>query len=232
MATTAGQILRRAATILQDETFVRWPLPELADWLNEAQRAIVQAKPSANSASVVLTLVQGTLQSLTNPDHLLLLRLPRNLKSSSPRYGGRIIRPTTREEMDASEPSWHDPDVLPLEKEVRQYIYDEENPREFYVYPGNDGTGLVEALVSVLPAMIATTSTDIAAYDVLPIGLPEPYAPVILDYILFRAFAKDDFAADVTRSRLHYQSFAQALGLKVQAETANSPNVKAGVQRT
>lgn len=233
MPIMAAGILTRAATVLQDTEHVRWELPELADWLNEAQRAIILAKPSANSVTVALDLLEGTLQSLTEADYLLLLRLPRNLKGAvAPFTGGRAIRPTARDTLDASSPNWHDGDEVTFKAEVRQYIYDEANPREFYVYPGNDGTGKVEAIVSVLPDMIVTTGTEIGAYEALEIGLPEPYAPVILDYILYRAFSKDDIAAEVTRARLHYQAFAQAVGIKVQVERGYSPNTAAGLVRT
>jgi hypothetical protein len=232
MATTAGQILTRAATVLQDATFVRWLLPELADWLNEAQRAIVLAKPSANAVTVDIEMVSGTLQSLGAEERLFLLRLPRNLKgAAAPFTGGRAIRPTARATLDASQPNWHDNEEVRFKDEVRQYIYDESNPREFFVYPGNTGDGRVEAVVSVLPTMIATTGTEIGDYSGA-IGLPEPYAPVILDYILYRAFAKDDIAAEVTRSQLHYRAFAEALGIKIQVEGASSPNSRAGLART
>lgn len=233
MPVMASDILTDAATILQDADHVRWPLPELAKWLNQAQRAIILAKPSANTETVALEMVLGTLQSLTDASHLLLLRITRNLKgASAPFTGGRAIRPTARETLDASAPGWHDRREVPFRDEVRQYVYDEANPREFYVYPGNTGDGRVEAQVSVLPDMIATTGTAIGDYEALAIGLPEPYAPVILDFVLYRAFSKDDMGADIGRARLHYQAFAEALGIKAQAESLNSPNARAGIVRT
>lgn len=232
MTTTAGEILKRASILLQDTDNVRWPLTELADWINEAQRAIVLAKPSANSQSVALTLVAGALQSLTTASHLILLRITRNLETASPRVGGRVIRPTTRDILDGSDPNWQVVDDDCVRSEVRQYVYDEENPREFYVYPPNDGEGIIEAVVGVLPTMIATTGTALSDYTALSIGLPEPYAPVILDYIMFRALSKDDPAANITRAQVYYQSFATAVGLKLQVELTNSPNIKAGIKRT
>jgi len=233
MTTTAAEILTRAGTVLQDTSHVRWTLPELADWLNEAQRSIILADPTANSATVTLNMVEGTLQSLTEEDQLLLLRVPRNLTGASePFTGGRVVRPTTRETLDGSEPNWHDPNVVSFKAEVRQYIYDEAEPRSFYVYPGNDGTGKVEAVVSLLPTMIDTAGTEISDYEDVEIGLPEPYSVVILDYLLYRAFAKDDIAADMTKAQVHYKAFATALGLKIQVDGANSPNSGARVTRT
>ena len=226
---TGAELLTRAATILQDSAHDRWPLPELVNWINDGQRVIVLAKPSANSGSVALMLAAGTLQSLSNPAHLALLRITRNLKAAGPpAVGGRIVRPTNRDALDAAEPSWHDPRVVKYARDVRQYVFDEGNPREFSVYPGNDGTGIVEAVVSLLPTALAA-SGDPAAIESYgaTLALPEPYSVILLDYILYRAFSKDDIAAEASRARLHYQAFAQSLGIKIQAEGATSPNAAA-----
>lgn len=233
---TAAELLTRAAVILHDTDHVRWPLSELVDWINDAQRAIVLAKPSANPQTVNLDLIRGTRQSLTDPTHLCLLRLPRNILQIDPVRGGRAIRPVTREQLDTSSPYWHDPVEVPYRKEVRQYVFDEANPREFYVYPGNDATGIVEAVVSVLPTAVVPAddgdANDIASYESVALGLSEPYAVVILDYVLYRAFSKDDMPADNSRAQIHYQAFATALGVKIQAEAANSPNSRAKVSST
>lgn len=232
MTKTGTEIITEAGIVLQDTDHVRWPVTELVRWINEAQRAIVLAKPSANSRSVVFPLIVGTLQSLTDADHLLLLRITRNIKTEGPpRTAGRVIRATSRELLDASSPGWHISSDFCFKKEPRQYVYDEANPREFYVFPGNTGEGKVEAQVSVLPTMFTITDETPATYNT-SIGLPEPYAPVILDYVAFRALSKDDIAADITRAQVHYRSFANALGIKVQAEAANSPNARARIATT
>lgn len=229
-----SELLSRAATVLQDDDHVRWPLPELVRWINDGLRAIVLAKPSASSESVAIALEEGTLQSLSDDSHLVLLRIPRNLKDAGPaRIGGRAIRPTSREMLDASMPDWHDPVECPQRAQVRQYVFDEANPREFYVYPGNDGTGIVEAIVSVMPALV-TASGDAAAIGsyAADLPLPEPYGIVLLDYVLYRAFSKDDTGADVSRARLHLQAFSAALGIKAEVEGTHSPNSRAGVAST
>jgi hypothetical protein len=230
---TGSELLTRAATILQDDTYTRWPLPELVNWINDAQRAVVLAKPSANAKSVALQLVYGTKQSLTDANHLALLRLPRNLKTVSPLVGGRVIRPTTREVLDSSAPSWHDPIETPYKAEVRQYVYDEAIPREFYVYPGSLGGNYVEAVVSELPgALVASGDVNALSSYSAAIALPEPWVVALLDYVLYRAFSKDDMAGDASRARLHYLAFASAVGIKVQVENSNSPNARAKIAST
>lgn len=222
-------IFAEAAVILNDEDYVRWPLPELCTWLNEGVKAIILAKPSAYSHSRVIPMQTGTLQNVPvsgNPTPLLMVRAVRNLISATPtREGGRIITPTNHETLDAQVPYWHDRRHVRWQKEVRHVIYDEDNPLEFYVYPGNDGTGMIEAVLSELPPPL-TASGPI---DELPsysgdIGLPEPYSVPLLDYVLFRSFSKDDLEGSAPRAMGHYQTFAAAIGLKIQVEGATSPN--------
>lgn len=233
MSITAAQVMTLAGRILQDEDATRWTLPELADWINEAVKAILLAKPSAHSETEVLSLSEGTYQTV--PDgSLSLLRVVRNITSEGPpRVGGRIVRVTTRDALDAQEPYWHDPTRVPYKKEVRQFVFDEEEPESFYVYPGNDGTGKVEAVLSKLPTAIAASGdADTLASYAQDIGLQDVYLPPILDYVLYRAMSKDDEAGNPAGAIMHFQAFSTAVGLKVQVEGANSPNARPGVAGT
>lgn len=231
-AALASDILTACSTILLDDEHVRWPLPELAGWLNGALAAVVMAKPSANSLSIELQLTPGSLQKLVNPDHIAILRIPRNLQGLAvvPRIGGRAIRPTERELLDAANPDWSNPTITPPRTEVRQTCFDEEVPREFYVYPPNDGTGVVEVVVSKMPAQVTPTGDPmlIASYAVA-IDLPATYGLPLTDYVLYRAYAKDALGADPGRSGWHFNQFASALGIKVQVEKQTSPNTLARV---
>ena len=230
---SAQEIFSRAAILLNDTGEVRrWPLAELCDWLNEGVRAICLAKPSASSITMVFELAVGTLQPLpsTSPKPLTLLSINRNITDATePRKAGRMVKHTDRGLLDAADPDWHDRTRTQFRKEVRNYCFDELVPLEYYVYPGNDGTGLVEAEVGTLPepVVIATGADppDIASYDI-DVGLPEPYSVPLLDYVLYRCQMKDDIDGAAARSVVHYQQFATAIGLKLQVEKAHSPNAR------
>lgn len=232
--TSGTTIMHRAGIILQDMEHERWPLAELCHWINEAMLAIVLAKPSALTETRVFTLAKGTLQSVTaisgSPAPLALLDIKRNILSTSPDLvGGRAIRATSGALLDAQAPDWHNPASVPWAPLVRQFIFDEQSPLTFYVYPGNDGTGKVEGVLSVTPTPLEPTGPA-GAEDSYGATLPlqEPYAVPILDFVLYRAFSKDDTGAQPGRASFHYGAFASAVGLKVQVEGASSPNSRRG----
>lgn len=225
MAFTAGQVLTLAGRVLQDEAATRWTFAELLDWLNEGVSAIVLVRPSASSTTVTMGLQAGTLQALPS-GYISLLKITRNVTAAGPPIvGGRAIRITSRDALDAIEPDWHNPKRVKYKSEVKQYTYDEEEPLSFYVYPGNDGTGVVEAIVCELPAPLAATGdpTLIASYAV-DVALKDIYLPPLLDWVIYRAFSKDDTAGSPAISQQHFQAFATALGVTTQVASATSPN--------
>lgn len=228
----ASDLFDRAQRIMLDETNVRWPLPELCMWLNDAQREVVLQKPNALSKTVVMKLEQGTYQALPG-DYLKLLRVVRNITAETPyRQGGRAVRIVSREILDTQSPYWHDGAMTPFKRDVKHVCFDEQDQRAFYVYPGNDGTGSVELVVSVQPAAIKPTgdANELDSYRV-PIELQDIYGNALLDFILYRGYAKDaQFAGAAERAVLHYQQFANSLGMKVQLDVQLSPNGPAQVQ--
>lgn len=226
----ASQILRRAGVLLMDDANVRWTLAELADWLDEGIAATVAAKPAAATVTMNFKPAKGTRQKLPDDQRIVqLLDVVRNLDVNIAGAAGRMIRPTTRSQIDTQQPRWHDPSYVPFQAEARQFIFDELQPREFYLFPGNTGTGLVEIVVSQLPQTVSSRvvadPTLLTSYNI-DVGLPDEYQPPLLDYVLYRAHGKEDLAADSNKSTTHYQVFATSLGIISQVEVASSPNRK------
>ena len=234
MAINAKDLLDRARRVLMDETNVRWPLPELRLWLNDSFREIAILKPTALSDSIVFSLSAGTLQRL--PDgYFSVMRVVRNLKTTatSPRQGAAAIRAVDMTMLDAQSPNWHDSAKVKYQKTVKHVAFDAADPRAFYVYPGNDGTGIVEAIVSKVPASVpapASNADDIASYNV-SIDIQDVYFNAILDYVLYRAYSKDSqFAGSAQRAAAHYAQFSNALGVSYANDRARNPNVKPTTQ--
>lgn len=213
MATiTAQQVIDRASTILQDTTNTRWPEPELLGWLNDGQREVVLAKPDASAQVGPVQLEAGTQQAIPAKG-LHLLDVIRNVAADG--APGKAVRLTERRQLDDQIPDWHMQAQKPA---VQHFIFDERDPKHFWVYPPSDGSGKLDVMYSAAPA-------DVDATDALSID--DVYANALLDYILYRAYMKDaDYAANDARATNQYQRFMQALGILDTTESKNNPYVR------
>ncbi len=209
MATvTVEAILSRAAVLLQDATNIRWPKLELLDWLNDGQREIVLKKPNAYVKNAALPLIMGSKQTIPS-DGVQLLKVVRNLP-------GNAIRIVDMEILDSQAPNWH---MNAPQQQVVHYCYHEQDLKNFYVYPPNNGAGVVELVYSAAPPN--TILGGVIAID-------DIYLSALVDYVMYRAYGKDaEFAADPQRANNHYIAFSNALGGKMQMEVGFDPNTKA-----
>ena len=205
---TALSLIERAGTIIQDETNIRWPQDELLKWLNDGQREIVLHKPSSYPQDGTKSLEVGTKQTIPD-DGVSLIDVPRNEVGNK-----RAIRIVEREILDAQRPEWHD--EAPVQG-VRHYAFDPRNPKHFFVYPPNDGTGEVNVIYSAAPVDISIGDT---------ITIDDIYANALLDYIIYRASIKDaDYALNDQRAQAMYQTFLNSLGVLDQRQKIEEPNL-------
>ena len=215
MAVLISGLIRRVQRILQDVLGTRWDEPELLDWFNDGRRELAVVRPTEFAVRLPVELVVGTLQQLPT-EAFQLLRVDCNLLSVSPRQPGRTLTIVERRVMNTMHPRWQEDEAFPFEPQARHYVYDDTEPTTFHVFPGNDGTGAVEVSVAVLPAD-ATATTE-------AIGVRDIYANALVDYMLYRAFAKDaDYPGNAERSGAHYAAFASAVGAKSSIEMAITP---------
>jgi hypothetical protein len=211
VAVLASEIITRAQDILSDAGATRWTSAELLRWVNDAQFEIAVAQPEASLTVTNVQLAAGTKQSLP-AGSIALSRINRNMGvgGATP---GETPRPAARALMDQHRPSWHS-DTSTLV--VKNYFPDPRHPRTFYVWPPMTSATYVECEYSVIPAAVA------AAGD--PITLPDFYRSPILDYVLYRAFAKEvEIEGLVNKSKYHRDAFEKTLGLTAAGEEAVKP---------
>lgn len=224
MTVTVQSVIDRVQITLQDTTGVRWPVTsELVVWVNDAQREIALLKPDAAATNATVTLATGTKQSIPTGGNRLL-RVVRNMSAASGGTGKRAIRIVDRDVLDSTEPNWHDPSVsgdASHGTNVKHYIYDEQNPRNFYVYPGVSGNSYIEIIYSDNPSTVALNGN---------LGLPDIFANAVMDFVLFRAYTKDaEFASNAQLAGQHYQLFLNGVTGKGQVDMISSPNTQTSV---
>lgn len=214
MALTAANILTRASDIIQDQTNVRWPTDELLRYLNDGRREIAIVRPDLYASTSVVTLSAGTKQALPS-DGSRFLDAVRNMSGTSPSFtAGRAVRIVEREILDAQKPDWHTETGAAT---IQHFMFDERNPKVFYVYPPSNGSAKLEIVYSQTPTEITATSTELTNEDI--------YAGALVDYVCYRSFSKDsEYAGNAQRAGLHYQQFANSLGIGRQVTVVASPN--------
>lgn len=208
MPIPAADILSRAATILNDEEFVRWTQPELIDWMNDAAGEIVIRRPQAGVKIANLTLIAGPMQTLPERS-VQLIDVVRNVP-------GKSISRTSRRLLDAQVPDWYD---AKQSDKVRHFTLEEETPTHFYVYPPAKAGTVVEAKFSAAPPVVKAEG-DTLQMDAAYIG-------PLVSYMLYRALAKDSEYANGQVATAHFQAFNEALGTNNAITTAVTANAGA-----
>jgi len=223
MTISAKSIIHRATDILQDQTSVRWPVSELVRWLNDAQRAVVKARPDAMNTTATMTLVAGSRQdldsaSLTSPP-AKLIEITRNLAASSTKQAVRMV---DRHILDAQTPGWHN---LTGSVNIVHYMFDPRDPKTFYVYPPATSAAQLEVMYSAYPTDI-TEPGDGAIWSAVTgdLSLPDIYADDVLNLVLYRAYSKDaEYAGNAERAAAYLNLVTASLGAEIAATVAVSP---------
>ncbi len=218
---TETNLLARIRDTLQDTTSVRWSDAELRRYINDAQREIVNFRPEASAKTANVALVVGTRQTIPT-EGLRLIKITRNMSDASGgATGKRAVRLVNVDILNAQDPDWHDPTATGSSTHgttVKNYVFDDDDPRVFYVYPGASSTStFLEIVYSKSPTDLTTGSSTI--------DIDDTYANAIIDFVLYRAYLKDaEYAGNAQRAGTHYQLFQASVGQGAQAQLLLDPN--------
>ena len=262
--TTVQDIFDRVYLILQDDEGTRWNEGELLKWLNSAYQQTLLHRPDANAKShkvyfphadachsINELTTSTTITDSTKLSSALRLmevtrNLPANTDSAAENSDSDAIRNIDKRQFDDQRRGWTG---VEANKRLQYYMYDERNPKEFYVYPrpkkfseGSDASR-VEVVVSESvdphigeagpdgrlphPDPVPSNPTDDqrAQYPKLQfIKLDDIYVEPLIDYIVARCYQKDaDYAGNASLVQTHMALFREGLGVKTEADMAVAP---------
>lgn len=187
--TLASAVIARAAGLLQDTTFTRWPELKQLEWLIDGQREAAMLNPLLYLRTVDHTLNKGTKQTLP-ADGRELVDVARNVS-------GEAITQVARRSLDSQVPDWHS--LTRAHKKVLHFCYSATDPKNFLVYPPSPGGNAVELTYAAIPPAIGLTA---------PISLDDSYVGALVDYLMYRAYEKDtEHAPNAAAAGLHRASF-------------------------
>lgn len=202
----AQNIITNVSLVLQDTPNVQWSAAELLEWLNDGQSQIAVYKPDVSSVTANITTVAGTKQSIPASWNRLL-DVVRNMGTGT--TPGRAILKVNRRTLDMLNADWHSETTVAAAK---HFVYDPQNPRVFYLYPPMQAGRAIEAVGAVAPTRLSSAAQAISLDDI--------WAPVLHDYMLYRAYTKDGSDGNPSRAALHLKAFSDAVGVKAASDVA------------
>lgn len=208
MPLIASTITNEAALQLVDLDHVTWPEADLLGYLNEGLRATSLVKPDLVTKQEAITLAAGVLQNLP-ADGIALIAIPRNAVGTQ-----RVVTEVDQQLLAEVQRFWP---AGTQETIVEHYTVNPTAPRQFDVYPPNDGTGQVIALYGVVPPTLTSVSDTVPVLEI--------YQQPLVQYVVSRAYAKNTKRQDLTKEAAAMQNWARAIGAKSQAQVAISPKV-------
>lgn len=219
MAVAVNDIVTSVRSILMDAGGIRWTTTELVDWITHAQNAIVARKPEATATAACVLLAQGTRQTVPAAGQRLIEVVRNNVSGGG--TPGRSIKLVDRVELDASYPNWHDADATGGARHVdvvKNYTYNENDPRTYYVFPGVKTADTVYA-------DIVYSATPTAAAAGANLSVADYFREAVTDYVLYRAYMKEsEFGGSGERVQLQLQLFLAAIGEDIRVAKTSSPN--------
>ena len=198
MSYTATTIANEIEALLNDSGNDIWTAAQICSFVSEAQHLIVSLRPDANAVTEALTLATTSKQSIP-AGGVKLLDVIANTS-------GAPIQKITRERMTDLVSAW----TTETGTAVEFFMFDEENPTVFWVYPKPASAISIDIMYSVEPDLFDVNSTDL--------GISDVYISAIYDHVLYRCLSMHTKGADFDKAAAYQNSFYSILGVKVQNE--------------
>lgn len=248
---TVREALRRASVLLMDSKpqFKRWSEAVLVDFLNDGQAAIAKYIPTACSRMDAIKLRAGALQSLEQiaaadckpqdgsvPAAPIignsLLKLVCNMGADGATVG-RALRLIDQAKLVEVDPLWMT--TAKANATLREYSFDPENPRLFFVNPPVPAASTVWVLASYTAQPVKVADGGVAGSErYVPSGAGEndklTIADVFLDdlvnYVVARANFMANEWADGQKGVAFATMFVQSINAQATALTGVNPNLQ------
>ena len=193
-----GTIIGEIRVELVDPDGDTWTDSDLFGHLTEAQNSVISLRPSANYTTVDFT--PATQAEQVSPG-LALVDVYNNV-------GGNPISKQNKKDMDSLIPGWRSESTA---TEIEHFIYEEENPKIFwlYPYPSVDTLEVRLAHSLAIESIVSTSQT---------ITLADNFLVPIKEYVYWKCYSKQKETGSQNEAMTHLQNFYMHLGEKFKGE--------------
>lgn len=209
------EITARVQFLVNDPNGDAYPAPAIWDFIYDAEQTIANTRPDALNKTAAFTCTDGSRQDLsgTFSDAVNFLDA-HSIVLSGGDLGG-VVRRVSMRDLDAIRPKWR---TATRTNSLREFMHDKREPLIFHVNPpALSGAQLLisySARPTAYPNVDETTRTSVG----------EQYLPMIMDWVLYRCFSKDEEGSvNSARALAYRKSFYEAMGIKDAAEDKAGP---------
>ena len=203
MSVALTDLFSQVKTELQDADAIRWTVPELIAYYNEALVITVTERPDTNAQTATFTPVAGALQTLP-ATALGFIDVAGNSTGKK-----KNITRVEKSQIDAVNPNWQSG---AQKDEIVHFTYDKLTPRIFYLYPPATTDARIELVTGDYPALAASVTGNLPLQDWT--------APAIKCYMKFKAWSKDaETSGNAVLAKANLDLYQSLLGIQLQAST-------------
>jgi hypothetical protein len=204
----------KAEILLHDTANGQWTAANLFGWLKDGQKVMASLKPDVSTSSSAVVCVAGVKQTITGNS---LIKITRNMGTDGATPGAAVTL-IDMDTLNDINPDWPTDTASAT---VEHYMYDPRDPKIFYTYPAQPGSGF-----GYLEIVQATTPADPASIDAA-ITVDDIYEPALIDYIMYRALLKmaPHSLYGQQQALNYFNSFVTMLGQQDMREELDSPKV-------
>lgn len=208
MAILASQVISRASRTLNDIGYVRWSEAEMIDAINDAEQAVLEARPDLFEHVATHAMVAGPRQTVPADCYLLLDVLYNVNSAGTPTSNVTLV---SRSDLDRCKSDWmmDDPST-----QVEHWMQADEERSVFYVYPRQPDAaaqlGNVMLRYAKYPTAISGSGDSLTVRD-------EMMNPIYY-FTVMRMLEKDEKFAGSPQAARFMNLFAATMEVRTQGE--------------
>lgn len=198
MTIDVNTILTKFSVELHDENAVRWTQPRALSWLLEGLQAITRIRPDMVSVTETVTLSPGAKQTLPFGG-VTLISAVRNKGASGSESGPGITNVASLDVMNRAGTSWMTDTASAT---VRQVVPGMRRG-EYFVWPPQP------SIPTKIEIVYAKEPEAPLAGGTIPV--PTDLEPVLLAWMLYRAYGQEGELQELGRSDRHFKVFQEMI---------------------
>jgi hypothetical protein len=214
MGILVSDIITRASRTLLDIGLVRWTEAEMIDSINDAEAAVLEARPDLFEITAFHDLVEGPKQTPPS-DCYMLLDVAYNVNQSDTPQS--VVTFVKRKDLDMCLSDWMLDDPM---THAAHWMQDDRERRQFYVYPRQPTPPAQLGRVMLRYAQFPTKVT--ATTDTLTVG-DEMVNPIYY-FTVMRMLERDEKFSGSPQARRFMELFAMTMGVRTEGEDAATAN--------